>query len=112
MYSYPPYSLYVYSKLCLGISYQVSVFELKFIVEHYFKELPKETYEKKRKVMQWIMGVWRFILAMCFFTDLWFNYLSYFYDDDPDSQIARGPYRISYTVTGTMFFVLAFLLVS
>lgn len=33
---YPPYMVGVYSKLLLGIAYQASIFDLKYVVNFYF----------------------------------------------------------------------------
>ena len=86
MYNYMPYIIYLYSKLCLGISYQVSVFELKFIIEHYFKGTDQTAYAKKRKIMYYIMWVWRFGIAIFFICDIYFNYWRYVFNSSiPES---------------------------
>ena len=77
-FNYVQYAVYLYSKLLLGISYQISVFELKFIIEHYFLETPYKTYMKKRKIVKWIMNIWRIYLVLSLGFDLYFNYIRYF----------------------------------
>ena len=76
-YNYVQYQIYLFSKLLLGVSYQISVFELKFIIEHYFQETPYRTYVKKRRTVKWVMNIWRLylLIALCF--DLYYNYFRY-----------------------------------
>lgn len=97
-YNYVQYAVYLYSKLLLGISYQISVFELKFIIEHYFLETPYHTYTKKRKTVKWIMNIWRIylVLSLCF--DLYFNYIRYF-EKGMKREIEPVPAIISYAST-------------
>ena len=99
-YNYVQYSVYLFSKLCLGISYQLSVFELKFIIEHYFKGTPKEKYLKKRKMTRLIMWTWRFVIAVFLGCDIYFNYIRYFFDGISDSKVKLGFAYVSYTFTG------------
>ena len=110
VYNYIPYAIYIYSKLCLGISYQVSVFELKFIIDHYFNGTDKPKYEKKRKLMTWTMWIWRIAIATWFGCDLYFNYIRYYFDNNAHSQIKPGFAYLSYIFTGVQFVVLAILL--
>ena len=106
-----PYILYLYSKLCLGISYQVSVFELKYIIEHYFKGTHQTTYARKRKIMYYIMWVWRLGIAIFFVCDIYFNYWRYIFNTSiPESQ--TGFAKTSYLVTAINFGLLAILLLS
>ena len=77
-YYYAQYAVYLYSKLLLGISYQISVFELKFIIEHFFQETTLQAYTKKRTGVKRIMNTWRVILVIFLCFDLYFNYMRTF----------------------------------
>ena len=77
-YNYVQYAVYLYSKLLLGVSYQISVFELRYIIQHYFLETPYRTYDKKRKTAKCIMNLWRLWLAASICFDLYYNYLRFF----------------------------------
>ena len=36
VYHYPPYAFAIYTKILVGIAYQASIFDLKYIVRFYF----------------------------------------------------------------------------
>ena len=54
-FQYPPFCTACYSKILVGIAYQASIFDLKYVVQFYFKtdklKLNEEDFVKKRERM-------------------------------------------------------------
>ena len=103
-YNYFQYAIYLYSKLLLGISYQISVFELKFTIQHFFQETPYQDYVKKRRIVKIIMNIWRLVLAIFLGFDFYFHAFRYFQYDKSAFSIT------SYSFMATNFVALVILL--
>jgi hypothetical protein len=79
-YQYMPYATAVYSKILVGITYQTSIFDLKYIVGFYFnqKQCDEAVYLTKKKRMRYIMGAWALAVFLYYLLDIYFNYFSYY----------------------------------
>ena len=63
----------------MGIAYQASIFDLKYVVQFYFKtdnnKLNEEEFSKKRLLIQRIMFLWAALVCLYYLCDMYFNYI-------------------------------------
>ena len=78
-FQYPPFCTACYSKIIVGIAYQASIFDLKYVVQFYFKtdklKLNEEEFIKKRELMSKIMFSWSVLVCVYYLCDMYFNYV-------------------------------------
>ena len=120
LWQYLPFVMGVYSKILFGISYQQSIFDLKYIVGFYFKsdrlQLDESTFKSKTKRMNCVMVCWRLAIIVYFILDVCYNYIDdYFIHRESKKEsfmnVMLVSHTASYYVSATMFLLLTVLII-
>lgn len=127
-YQYPPYAIAIYSKILVGIAYQSSIFDLKYIVGFYFSasynqvkgqtdSTDEQQFTRRRKRVEVIMIIWFTVVLIYFFSDLAVNYVFlYFFSSNKDLADSSPSKQsvfliISYYFVGIQFLILTVLII-
>ena len=98
----------------MGIAYQASIFDLKYVVQFYFKtdklKLNEDEFNKKRKCMQTTMFLWSVCVCIYYFCDIYFNYIAQFRKMTNDVH-GTDFMIITYYVVGSLYIVLTALII-
>ena len=89
-YQYPPYATAVYSKILVGIAYQSSIYDLKYIVGFYFKtnstnkhqsqiQDEEDAFQKRRLRAERLMAIWFIAILVYYVADISVNYIWYYF---------------------------------
>ena len=73
---YIPYATAIYCKIQVGIAYQASIYDLKYVVTYYFKmSMTEEQFLSKRKTTDLVMTIWSLVVFLFFLSDIGVNYI-------------------------------------
>lgn len=117
----------MYSKILVGVAYQSSIFDLKYIVGFYFSTNFKKSqssgsidefeFTRRRKRTEILMSVWFYIIFVYFVADLIVNYIYlYFYSNfdsntKPDNGESTVFLKVTYYFVGLQFLILTVLII-
>ena len=110
---YLPYATAIYCKIQVGVAYQASIFDLKYVVTYYFKQdMTEEQFQKKRKTTDTLMTIWSLIIFLFFLSDIGVNYFDayFFVTKTAETDDASVYMIISYVFVSAQFIILTVLI--